>query len=340
MATLPPQPESDPAREGTCAAWVAEMVLRGQHDDPHEMVGEAHENGWVVDRAMAHHIEGYLKLLRSYGGQVDAERKVVLNENIEGTPDAFAVVAGSHLYVDDLKYGFGVVESTTPQLVIYAGAIVRHLTRKGVNISKVTLGIYQPRAYHPLGIHRTRTVWPEQLMINEVHKIEAAGELALSPSAIAKPGKHCRYCRAASICSAVTHEAYQCYERMLNGEQRKMTPTEMALELEFLDLAETLLKSRRDAMNAEADARIDRGETIPGWHRASGRGQRKFTVPKEMVQLMTGIDPTGSNMVTPAELERLGADPAVVKSITTTPKTKAKLQPVAEGYYAALFGES
>jgi hypothetical protein len=54
---------------------------------------------------------------------------------------------------------------------------------------------------------------------------------------------------------------------------------------------------------------------------------------------MTGVDPTSGKMVTPAELERRGADPEVVKLMTETPDTKAKLQPVRPEDMARAFGE-
>lgn len=335
----PPEEPSDPAREGTCAAWVAEMVLSGQAPDSASLVDTAHENGWVVDATMARHVQGYVDMLRNRGGEIDAERKVKLNDRIQGTPDAFAVLGGDHLFVDDLKYGYEIVEATTPQVVIYAGALLRHLTSRGRIIRRVTLGIYQPRAYHSLGIHRTRWLYPEDLM-REVHVIEAAAERAHRDEAIAAPGSHCRRCSGAAYCHAVAHEVYECFHRMLNGQQRQMTPAEMAEELTFLDMAEAMFKGRRDAVEAEANARISRGENIPGWMRESGHGHRRWTASAATVEAMTGVDPRDtSKMLTPAELERRGADPEIVKVLTETPRTKAKLKPMTADYVAARFGE-
>lgn len=335
----PPEEQSDPAREGTCAAWVAEMVLAGQEPDCHALVGQSHENGWVVDIAMAHHIQKYVDMLRQRGGVIDVERKVRLNDKIAGTPDSFAVFSNGHVFVDDLKYGFDIVETTTPQIAIYAGAIVRHLVRTGHVVRRVTLGIYQPRAYHSLGIHRTRTLWPEDLM-REVQAIEQAAENAHSPAAIATPGAHCRRCSGAACCSALAHEVYEAYHQMLNGEQRQMTPVEMAAELEFLDLAEAMFKGRRDAVHAEAEARVQRGESIPGWMRESGYGHRRWKVSADVIESLTGVDPRDtSKMITPAEMERRGVPKEAMTSLTETPRTKAKMKPVPEGYVAARFGE-
>lgn len=336
-ATMPEQPESDPAREGTCAAWVAEMVLTGQVQTPFDLIGAQHANGWVVEAAMARHIQGYVDLLRSYGGAVYAERRVSLNALIAGTPDAFGVCRDGILRVDDLKYGFEIVEPTTPQILIYAGALYRMLSADGVVIQSVRLGIYQPRAYHPAGIHRTRNLRITELQYH-IATIEAAAGATQDPNAMCVAGDHCRRCEAASKCAAVAHESYRAVTRMHHAQERHMTPEEMAEELAFLDMAEAMIKGRRDAVQAEAEARAQRGENIPGWHLESGYGQRRWKVGAQTIKMLTGIDPTAGKMVTPAEMERQGVDPKVLASLTETPRTKAKLKPMPDGYLSGKFG--
>lgn len=334
--SLPPEEPSDPAREGTCAAWLAEMVLTGQAPDCKSLIGQQHENGWVVERSMAHHIQGYVDRMRNGGGQVFAERRVALNHHIAGTPDCFGICADGLLRVDDLKYGFEIVEPQTPQVMIYAGAIYRILRSQGHIIERVQLGIYQPRAYHPSGIYRTWTISASELE-QRVGAIERAGEATLNPDAMCVAGSWCRRCDAAHKCAAVTHEVYRAVTQMHNAQERHMSAAEMAEELSFLELAEAMFKGRRDAVHAEAMARMERGENIPGWHRESGYGQRKWTMNAATVKMLTGVDPTAGKMVTPAELERMGADPEIVAHLTVTPRTKAKLQPIPEGYYAKQF---
>ncbi len=332
-AQVPDVPPSDPAREGTCAAWLAEMMLS---DQPVETGIQHPENGWVVDNAMIHHINGYVEMLRSYGGRIDVERRVRLNTHIAGTPDAFAVLTDGTLRVDDLKYGYVPVEATTPQVTIYAGAILRHMMARGPVVRKVVLGIYQPRAYHPSGVHRTVAMFPEELL-SKVHRIEAAGEKCLSDDATATPGTHCRYCPAAGICSAVAHVNYETLHHMHHAQARNRTVAELAEELAFVANAEAMLKGVADAVRAEANARMDRGENIPGWMREQGYGQRRWNCSPAMIEMATGLDPTSGKMVTPAELERRGADHETLALLTETPRTAAKLRPVPDGYYERMF---
>lgn len=337
-ATLPPEPPSDPAREGTCAAWVGEMVLTGAAADCAAMIGQAHENGWVVDRAMARHVQGYVDHVRRDGGQVFAERRVVLVPGlIEGTPDAFGITSDGVLRVKDLKYGFEIVEPSTPQVLIYAAALYRLMTAQGVDIQRIELGIYQPRAYHPSGVYRSRSMTAAELVV-ETDRIIDAAYATLEPTVRCVSGSHCRRCDAAHKCAAVTHEVYRAVTQMMHAQQRQMTAAEMATELDFLELAEAMFKGRRDAVHAEAEARLARGEHIAGWHIEQGYGQRRWTTSASVVHMLTGIDPKAGKMVTPAELERLGADPDVVSRLTDVPRTKAKLKPMPEGYLAKKFG--
>ena len=329
---MPPETPSDAAREGTCAAWVAEMMLT---DQP---VPKQHDNGWIVTDDMVSHITKYVDLVRSHGGQISVERKVRLNQWVEGTPDAFAVLDSEGvLHADDLKYGYGVVEPyRNPQVSIYVGAILRHLTARGVIIRRVEIGIYQPRAWHPAGIYRTWVIEPHQLM-QFVQEIEASIPATQEANPALRAGTHCEYCPAASTCAAVTHANYQVYSKVCADTQRHMSQVELAEELGFLELAEDMLKARRTAVNAEAEARLKRAQHIPGWHLGERRGQRRFTVGADVVRALTGLDPETKKMVTPAELERMGASPVMLKAITEVPIIAPKLERIPPGFYNNLF---
>jgi hypothetical protein len=335
---VPPEVPGDAAREGTCAAWVAEMVLTGVVEQASEMIGRNHENGWLVEADMTHRIQKYVDLVRSYGGQVHTERKVRLNNLIEGTPDAYAVLADDGiLRVDDLKYGYGIVEPyRNPQVSIYAGAILEYLAARNVKIQRVVIGIYQPRAWHPAGIHRTWECWPEELGAF-VKEIETAGNKTQDPNPVAIAGDHCEYCPAASTCAAVTAANYRVYEALCSDLQRHMTATEMAEELTFLSMAQNMLDGRINAVETEAKARMAKGETIPGWHMQQGAGQRRFKVGADVIRVLTGKNPEVPKMVTPAEFERMGASPTVVARLTETPRTAPRLKKIAPGYFANMF---
>jgi hypothetical protein len=339
---------SDEAMEGTCAAWVAEMVLTKQVDSCADLVGELHpENNWPVDHVMANHIQGYVDMIVVRGGIVGAERRVYLTQAIQGTPDAYAVVQrssdGNHntkltLYVDDLKYGYSIVSPRSKQVLIYTGAIFNELAAQGHAPDKIQIGIYQPRGFHVDGIYRTRTLTPDQLR-DEIDDIIRAGDRTFNPQAFATPGSHCKHCDVNTKCAAVTNELYDIYSMMLGTQARHMSGDELANELRFLHRAYDMVKGRKSAVESEINGMMDDGKFVPGWVRERGYGHRRFNVSKAAVHALTGIDPTGDKMMSPAQLENAGASKAMVEAITEKPRTKAKLVPLTTEDIAKQFGE-
>ena len=116
-----------------------------------------------------------------------------------------------------------------------------------------------------------------------------------------------------------------------------MRDTELKEELEFLMKAKAMLEGRETAVYAEAEARIAKGAHIPGWHMAERRGARRFKYNASAIKMMTGVDATDKKMVTPAELERRGADPKIVEQLTEIPRIKPALQPIPPGYFTDMF---
>jgi orotidine-5'-phosphate decarboxylase len=116
-----------------------------------------------------------------------------------------------------------------------------------------------------------------------------------------------------------------------------MSEVELANELTFLDKIEDMMKGRRAAVEAEAEARVKNGQHLPGFHMEERRGHAKFTVSRETVKVLTGIDPVNEKLMTPGEAVEAGADPAVIGRLSARPTLKPKLKPVPEGFYTTLF---
>lgn len=340
-ASIPPEPSSDPAREGTCAAWLAEMVLTGEATTTADLIGTTHENGWLIEHDMARIIQRYVDHMTERGGSIHTERKVRLNKMIAGTPDAFAVLDDEGvLYVDDLKYGYDIVEPyRNTQISIYAGAIMRMIRGKQPQIKRVVIGVYQPRADHPAGHYRTWNVWPEELM-KFVQKIERDGEDAQASDSVATPGFHCEHCPAAATCAALSKTLYKGFRVATDERQGHMSAEQIAEELRFLAMMEKLMKARATAVRTEAVARKKRSEFIPGWGFEEKFGNKKFTVDPEIVKAITGKDPYEKPKVcTPAELIRRGANPETVERMTTRPRIPPKLVPLDHDHYKRLFAQ-
>jgi len=335
-ASLPEEEPSDPAREGTCAAWVAEMVLIGQVNRAADMIDLSHENGWLVDTEMAYHVQGYVDRLRSRGGRVIAEQFVRLNEMIGGTPDAVAVVDETGtLYGDDLKYGFSPVDPyRNTQVAIYLAAVLATLNTP---INKIVIGIYQPRSMHPQGIHRTWETTPEELL-SFVEWIKARGNECQDPNSIATPGTHCEYCPAAGSCVALTQSVYKAFSVLTETRQMQLTGPQLARELDFINQVEKMLKARKNAIEAETTERMKGGDYVPGYGLEPRLGPRKFSASPGEIAVATGINPYSEpKLCTPAELERRGANKEVVQRMSTRPHIQPKLTRLGDNHYTRLF---
>lgn len=335
------QAPSDAAREGTCAAWVADSVLKSVWVTAADMVGLTHENGWLVTPDMAHHVQKYIDLIRSFGGSVAAEQFVRLTDFIAGTFDTSVVgsMTSNVLRIIDLKYGVKIVEVfNNTQVIIYAGA---ELIRLGhpASITHVELGIYQPRAFHPDGIYRTWTLTVADLW-RHVEWIVDRGNACQVPNPVATPGPQCDYCRATTSCAALAMSNYRNYSIIEDDRQRHMTTEELTAELNFLDDAARILKARKSAVETEATERMKLGEHVSSWVLENGKGNRKFDVDPLVVLALTGVNPYGEpTTVTPAELERRGANPDVVECLTSRPNTGFKLKRMSENYIEKAFSK-
>lgn len=336
---VPEQPPSDPAREGTCAAWVAERVLKGEVLHAIHMVGEVHENGWIVTHEMTHHVQGYITRVQSHGGQVSAERTVMICEYIKGTYDASVVAfMGDTLYVDDLKYGFDIVEvfQNTQTIIYGAGEYIR--LGKPAHIKKVQLGIYQPRGFHAEGIYRTWTMTVEELM-GRAQWIVDQGARCQQEFPLATPGEWCLYCKGATICAALAKTIYRMSTMVMESQHnRELTHDELASEMAVLHLLDTLIKARWNALEPVAE-HAAKTKGLRGFHMKPRVGKRKFKegVTPFVIKAMTGVDAVVEKPVTPAELERRNVSSAMVEILSYQPNLPKKLDRLTETEIANMF---
>lgn len=330
LAAQVPQPvESDAAREGTCAAWVAECVLHGDAASCFDLVGRTHQNGWFVTEEMAADVEEYVDLVRadSHDGKLWAEQRVRFSDQplIEGTLDAAGIVETLRLKLKDLKYGYRLVEVyANPQLIVYGWALYNMLVKSGHQINEIELAIYQPRAFHPEGPFRKWVVTPQELYEHAAALYERALKTTV-PDAPATPGAWCSDCPAANGCKALADRVYALTETVATRAHRSLTSVELGRELDFIDQAEKLLKVRATAIRTEAEQRLKSGESVPGWWMTARRGNRRFKVDGTIVQLLTGVDPWVRKECTPKELERRGASPEIVEKLVERPDIGMKL---------------
>ena len=337
---LPKQPDSDPAREGTCAAWVAEKVINGEFPDAFAMEGMTHVNGWLVTREMVQHVQKYVGIVTGDGSAPPrAEIRVSLSPYIQGTLDSSSALSSCCIRVADLKYGFVIVEvEENPQLLIYAASLLRMLGFPP-QITHVELAIYQPRAFHSKGPWRTITITVQELW-QAVQRLILAAEECNKPNPRATPGPHCKFCDAKIGCEANAHSAYAMFNYVESQQHRHMTSVELAEEFRTLTAIKKFIDARFKAVEAEAEQRM-KSEWMPGLESQQRFGHRKFKdgIDPLTIHAKTGVNPVSMSIKSPAEMEREGANQDELEKLTFTPSIGYKIKPMRKDYFGKLFND-
>jgi hypothetical protein len=328
--TPPLEPEftsDDSRREGTCAHWVAENVFTGRVETTREMIGHTHNNGWVVDEDMAWRVAGYIDYVRGFGTPVATEQQVGLYGLVRGRLDTVTASSGAVVRVFDYKDGWRPVEATENYTMLcYGLAVVGEVAGEYGGTPDLELHVYQPRPTHPDGPARVWRIEHADLGRWNGWLYERATDCLPEYQPAGRPGHQCGDCPAAASCHALGASVAAQYETVSDRRMVNHSPEAMAAELDFLELAETLVSARRSALQSEAMARIDRGQFIPGgWGVTPKLGNRKFTVSPDIVERATGVRPEKIVPMTPAELERNGVAADIVNMLSTRPFIGRKL---------------
>lgn len=329
-SNVPEGLESDAAKEGTAAHWVAEMVLTNQVGCAEDLVDRQAPNNVIVDPDMARHSQGYVDRIRRRGLVFEAEKpfQYQLTDQImvQGTADCVSFDADTGiLHVDDLKYGWRAVQvDGNWQLIAYAIGAYEWLKQTGVQ--RIFVTIEQPRPYHMQGTVRT---WEIPIAMIDAYKNVLAQKAteALQPDAMCQTGEHCHYCDALVFCPAAQQAGMNAVDVAHKAMSDHLTPEAMSMELDNLDRAKKMLEARMDQLHDLAKNNIKSGKSIPGWGMQRGVGKAKWKegVDLNTMGMMFGKDLSNKKPITPAEAVRRGIPKEFVDASKEIPETSPKL---------------
>ena len=323
-ATVPKKPASKFAAEGSAAHELGEMCLI-EKKQANEYLGlEIEEEGqtFVVDEEMAEHVQLYVDTIVNES----SEEMVLLIErpfNLDwlypgmyGTNDAASIEPFGLLRVYDLKYGAGVTIEVTnehgepnPQLMYYALGVLGK--DNPFECDEVEIVIIQPRADHPDGpVRRLRIpvdgiyLWANEVLLPAVKATE-------KPDAPLVPGKHCQFCNALGVCSAVAEKNLALAQQEFAPIEEKKLPNPEALsneQLSHIMKGADLLSSWMGQIQAAAQNRLENGAMIPGFKLVKKRANRKWIDEATIIQdLYEKIGPAVYNqkIKSPAQMEKV-----------------------------------
>lgn len=215
-------------------------------------------------------------------------------------------VRNGRLYIDDLKYGWGIVEvHSNWQLLGYA---IGEIIRRQVAFEEIVLRIHQPRPHHENGTTREwKLSYVELLEYKE--KIERRMEDIVNGQNQLTTGPQCKYCPAAGeACPAFNRLFYRALEVSTEFTQDQIDEAELARQLDHVARAQEVLKIKLDSLNELATSRIKGGKIIPGYVTESRYGDRKWKggISPEVIEVLTGKKVVEQVMLSPAKAEKLG----------------------------------
>ena len=315
---------NDASREGTAAGELLTHMIRQRTTTPN--VGPVASNGVIFDEDMKFHVTStYLNILESSQGfEITSEVRIdwptTSGIMIRGQYDVSYVV-GNTLYVEDLKYGWRIVDvEKNWQLLAYA--IGRYFQLSNTHqINKVVLKIHQPRPYHEDGRVREWVIDMQQLQqfyfdIDNRVKQLVSGDKTLSTN------KNCKYCEAAAHCPALNRSFNAAIDTVLTDWQDKpLTDKEISETLDLITRAEELFEIKVKAIRELAIHRIQNGNVIEGYSYQVKYGDRKWRdgVSAKSIKMLTGIDIMETVMMSPAKAERNGLNKRFVEGLVMKP---------------------
>lgn len=317
---MPEQPESAAALEGTKAHECLEFLLREgstlltqsaknklAKDYPDEMIEHA--------LAAARHIVKQTVLSKS---ELLIEVPVdmsFISEDMGGTLDSARVEQFGTLTVTDFKYGYKEVSPVNnPQLIIYALGIA-HKYR--YNFQNIVLEIIQPRG----GGISTHTLTISELY-DWVPIFDLGASLTQEKDPQLKAGKWCHFCKARAVCPELSTkalaEARVDFSTPIKNEIalppiKGIAPDVLGKTLQGIEKLEHWIEAVKDYAFNELRA----GTEIPGYKLVQKQGRRKWgndvsLAMKEAMQIYGADALTPSELLSPAQLEKLGAPGALI----------------------------
>jgi hypothetical protein len=248
-----------------------------------------------------------------------AETKVYassVDPDLWGTADFILYRKGDVLYVEDFKYGAGVMVEVeeNPQLAIYAIAVMD--SEAGWAFDKVVLKIFQPRGRHSDGPEREWVTTPAWLR-DFRDKLKAAVAKTREHNAPLTAGEWCRWCPASAVCPAINKavqtEAQVSFDVVAPDAVKSTILPEVRL-MPVEKLAQALAWKETivgwfESVNEYVREKLEAGEPVPGWKLVDKRSNRDWIDEARVVaefSAVLGEDKLYERkLLSPAKLEKV-----------------------------------
>lgn len=320
------EPEAgDPAKEGTAAGEYLQYMLE------RKPIGAVATNGVYFNDDIKFHITPIAQdIFNRATTPILCETRIDWQTRsgiwIRGSYDIAFVDQRGYLCIEDLKYGWGIVEVFENwQLLGYA---IGEVIRRGEAFSHISLKIHQPRPHHEDGESREWLLTYSELLAYK-ERIDARMDELANGRKDFQTSKQCKYCKgAAEACPAFSRLFYRALEVSTEFVQDSLTDEEIARQLDQVKRAEEVIKIKSDSLMELGTSRIKKGGIIPGYIQTNRYSNREWKpgLSPEAIMLMTGKDIVEKSMMSPAKAEKLGVSKELVKQLSASRLTGVKLE--------------
>lgn len=328
MEGFQPAISDDTARnEGNAAHWLIQQIAGG-HFAGEELIDRKAYNGVFIGVDMLENVSAFLEG-KGRGGQIEYEttfRDPGGKWEVRSRADRIKYDNGD-LYVDDFKYGWGVVEPENNWTLI-AHAIGFISNNPTLAVRNIHFTIYQPRPHHPDGKIRTWTVTEPQLRM----LYATLSETLTHPSDLLITNSHCGRCPAAVNCPAFRKAQMNAIDASEMAFNDKLENADLSYIYENIERAAKVLDGAQKAYKELMLHKMRLGEIMPNYsieNELSNRELKDF-VTIDMVQAITGKRLTKEKLMTPKQMEDHGVPKEVVASFCERRNKGAKLVRISE----------
>ena len=360
MNAMYPQDDSEDTLNGMAAHWCWEPVLAEGLALP--LLGQIAPNGVAVTDEMLDGAELYIGVIERDLRNAHVPREELhIEERVAmpgihaqnwGTPDTwFYSPRESRLYQYEYKFGHDFVDAFENwQNVNYASGIIDVLAaRLGMPPAEldqrisVRITVVQPRNYDSAGPVRTWDVRGSDLRVYW-NLLAGAAERAMEYPPVATPAttKQCKHCPGSHACGALQRQGYQAVHFARRITPAPLSAEAMAAELRALQDNAALLTARIAGLEAEAEARLRRGETVPGFGLEPTKGREAWKAPAAQVAALGdvfGVQVRKDALITPAQARAAGLPEDVVAKMAGSPSRGMKLARVSQSSLEKAFGK-
>jgi hypothetical protein len=317
--------DNEAAKEGTAAGEFLQLTLE------RKPIPAVASNGVYFNDEMAFHTLPIAHDINSRAAtQVLCETRIDWQTEsgiwIKGTYDYAFVDKRNYLCIEDLKYGFGIVEVFENwQLIGYA---IGELMRRGQAFSHISFKIHQPRPHHEDGYSREWLITYSELLDYKIRIEKRMWELVNGRKDFQTSDK-CKYCKgAAEACPAFSRLFYRALEVTTEFFQDSLTEQEISTQLDQVGRAVEVLKIKQDSWVQLGSDRIKKGKLIPNYIQENQYSNREWkpNISPDAIKVMTGVDVMTKTFMSPAQAEKAGVSKELVKQLAGSRMTGVKLK--------------